>query len=192
MSTKVVNLYKEEYFWPYFAACIDCDGWITKSTHNNLDGNVSSIYRYVVGFTQHIKNEDGVKWISEQLRLEGISHTYCYRDSHTDKPIKMINLTIKQRESLVKILKNIIPYLKFKKEKASRALIYTEERILKAPLSKFTEINKTNKTNIYWTNQEVEILNIMVEGGYNNIAIGCKLNRSVDSIAKKKSRLKNK
>jgi hypothetical protein len=186
MKTKVV---KDEYFWIYFAACIDCDGWITTSNHKNKDGKNSDIFRYVVGFTQHINNEIGVKWIANQLEVRGIKLTFTYRNSNTPKEIKMINITIKQRESVVEVFKNIIPFLRFKKEKAKIGLKYTENRIRKYPLSKYSNIILKNKTNVYWRKSEVDILIKMVDEGFNNVAIGVSLNRSYNSVAQKIKRL---
>lgn len=177
----------DELFWSYFAGCIDCDGWVTISKHKTKN-DLEVAHRYVVGLTQHINCREGMMTIHADLVSRGISCTLVDRDSNTVHKTPMLNIHIKQRDSIIKCLNGIIPHLRFKKEKAIEALNYTVERMIKNPRS-FDLLNSSTGLKRYWTNEETQKVQNLFDRGFNKIYIANALSRSYNSVLQKMQRM---
>lgn len=177
---------KTKEMWGYLAGCVDCDGWISKSQYRRKNGELSVNYRYVVGITQHVKCREGMEYIRDFLVAHGVNVTLTDRDSNTHHHTPMLNITVKQIESFIIFIENIIPRMTFKKQIAIEALEFTKLKRSKR-LTKESDIIQNKKR--YWKEDEIKIMLDMKAEGYNNISIGNVLDRSSQSVAQQMKRL---
>lgn len=164
--------------YAYLAGCVDCDGWISEKGKNG----------YLVGLTQHIQLWDDMVSIQSDLINDGINARLYERTSRTGLGnTLMCNLIVQKTTDLLILLPRIIPYLRFKKQKAIDAYV---------SLCKHSDLNANESDNNmkgskrkYWNQKEIEELIRLHSEGYNNPAIGIKMNRSTDSVSHKLYRL---
>lgn len=178
-----------ETMWAYIAGCIDCDGSIIKSKNNNGCKNIFK-YRYVINITQHEKLFDKMKIINDFINENNIKSSISKRKTVTKFGTgKMVDINIRDQKSLKKICEKIIPFLLFKKERATECLNSMNERL---EVRKKVGVNNKEKqeTNKYWVQEEIDLMLKLKSEGYGNPAIGNILNRSTNSIAQKLSKLR--
>ena len=167
--------------WSYIAGFIDCDGWITCSKQKNCRTK-----KCVIGLTQSIKRENGMKQIYSFLNNNGIRVIWIIRKKNWKSDIKMINIMVTHQKSLVIILNKVIPYLLFKREKAEDCLKYVLDRIKKHG---YVDIKESPNNRKKWNNNEIKTLIQMVNEGYSNPNIAITLGRTKNSIGKKLNHL---
>lgn len=183
---KVQNDVPGKVTWPYIAGFIDCDGWITwhKPKHSRI--------RVTCGLTQSVTRMDGMKAIQRYLENQGVSAPLMIRNKSWKSDIKMVNIRISARASVIKLLENILPYIILKRDLAYEALEITrrleEERLRKRPRRDEIEVI-TAKSKMPWTEEEVELLRTYTADGYNLAAIAAKLQRSCGAVGNQRSRL---
>jgi len=168
--------------WPYIAGFVDCDGWVTFST------------KYLIGLTQSSNYIKEMEAISNFLNDNNISNSLTIRDSVSmirgiKSKKKMVNVMVFKQSSLILLCEKILPYSLIKKDKIINCLDWCEKR----KFDRCLDIKNIDKqpTNIYWKDDEIVKLIEMVELKYAYKRIAYELNRSVDSISSKISKLKN-
>jgi len=171
--------------WAYIAGFVDCDGWIT-----NTRGKA-----WAVGLTQSSVNLEHMSLISKFFDDNDINHTLVERTSNTiirgdKRQSQMINIMIKHQASLKVLMKKLIPHLLIKKDKAIGCLGWVEDRLDKRGVGK--KVKQIQDTNKYWTDGEVERLNLLKRSGYGTRAIAFELSRSMNSISQKLHKMKGK
>lgn len=165
---------EEELFYAYLAGCIDCDGCISIQEREG--------YKIcTINLTQHDVYKQGIEEIVDDLLKYGYKFSYTNRVAwaeHSDTI--MLNITVKERRSLIQLIPRLIPHLRFKKEKAKEMLEYLVDRDEKRPIIKGRV--DTQEKRRYWKDEEhAEMLRLHSEG-YSNAGIGKILNRSRESI----------
>lgn len=174
---------ENERMWSYIAGCVDCDGWISK-VGKNPDGSVKRNYAVVVGITQHVKCKEGMETIAKFMRSNGISVTFTDRDSNTHHQTPMINITVKANASSLKLLERIEGYMLFKHELARECIQHLQEKQVR--LKKVSDSTpKSGSKKRYWSDSEFDEALSLQAQGYNHVAIGEMLGRSVQSVAQK-------
>lgn len=178
--------------WSYIAGFLDADGWITCSNYKSKTGKKTKNIIYLAGITQLDKRAIFMNEIFEFIKNEGINCKWNRRKQGFNKNNikstgKMINITIKEHESLIKFLSNIKDYLLIKKEKATEALTYLNDKRKIKILEKNYKVQERKQK--YWKQKEIEILLDLHSLGYSNKAIAVCLNRNWNSIAHKLHRL---
>lgn len=169
--------------WGYIAGFLDGDGWITSSKNKN-----ARTKRYLIGFTQSKERYKYMNIILKFIKSHGIKATLIERVSNsqikTDVP--MLNIQIKEQESVVKFMNNVKPFLLIKEDKGKECLEYTKLRLIKR--GKFLS-NYKQKKRKYWNKKEIKNLIKLQKEGYSNKTIGNTLKRSSDSIGNKLHRM---
>lgn len=174
--------------WPYIAGCIDCDGWITFYNRKKAKYIKKT---YTIGIIQSSKRYDKMKIISDWLRSQNIQHSFITRTTKTNLSAisEMVNIHVKEQKSLIRLIKNILPYLLFKKEKAIELQTYL--RLLKNIRLCDNEIKlRQMPKRRYWNKQECIKATSLRKQGHNNVSIANLLNRSVHSVSAKFHRAK--
>lgn len=170
--------------WAYIAGFLDGDGWITFSKNKHCD-----TYYYVVGFTQIATRIDFMREIYKFLQENKVNATFIERDSKNNIDpkgyTKMINIHIKEIRSLIFVLKNILPFILLKRDKAENCLKYLLEKESKRCYG-------VQKPSGYksWTKSEIKRLITMHNNGFNHNVIAKSLYRSTNSISQKFDKLK--
>lgn len=168
--------------WQYLAGFLDGDGWITISLRRRYPAPT-------IGFTQHSRERARMIEIAEFLQSNDVMSSV--RDRRVMGSIKketiMTNVMIREQRSVALLLENTIPYLLFKKDKASECLKFLKDKIAKRGIE---GTDCPRFTNHYWTPFEIEELLRLQHEGYSNRAIAQLLERSYDSIGHKLYRLK--
>jgi len=166
--------------WSYLAGFLDGDGWITSSQNKN-----AKTRRFAVGYTQKYTQEIYMREIYKFLLDNEISSSWIYRISKTKrapKPTKMINITIRDQESIVRILSEITPFLLIKKGKAIDCLSDIRNRWEKIGRGKQRFESAKSRD---WTKEEIDIMVSLKASGFNNPAIAIKLERTTHSVSQK-------
>jgi predicted transglutaminase-like cysteine proteinase len=161
--------------WAYLAGFLDGDGWITISRGKN--GKIS---KYIAAICQSIKEKEKMLKIFNFIQNNNIHCTFIERNNQS-----MINITISEQRSIVKFLKNIIPFLLIKKNKAIKAINYTKNKLIKRGIKYLYQKRKKK----YWRMREIKKLIKLLKLGYSNNAIALILKRNTDSIGHKLYRL---
>lgn len=177
---------RESMHWAYVAGFLDGDGWVTSSANKNCQTR-----KYTIGFTQHSREEKVMRKIRRFMRYYGIRVSWITRVVGPRCKIKsdapMINLHIKEQESVIRFLKHTLPYINIKKDIATECYVYTKHRMTK--MGRGLQAYKQEKNKL-WSEDEVSKLLSLHKKGYNNKAIGIKMFRSPDSISHKLYKLK--
>lgn len=187
---------KNNITWAYIAGFLDGDGWIShsewKGKTKNRYGNKNIIYN--IGLTQLATCKKEMKMIYDFLCFHNINAFYIERKQKgTIKgTADMINIQIKEHESVVKFLNKIKRFLLIKKIIAEQCLSYIKSKISKRRMINRQKNSILEKQNAKkkWSDKEIKILKAMLENNDSNITIAYVLGRSVDSVAKKINRLK--
>ncbi len=171
---------EEELFYAYLAGAIDCDGCISMTDKDN------SVKCYV-NLTQHEVNLKGMEEIRDSLIKYGYRISFTSRVAWAEKYDNlMYNINVRERATLIRLLPRLIPYFRFKKEKAEQMLAYLLDRDEKRPIIKGKPDTQAKRR--YWTDAEhAELIRLHAEG-YSNGGIAQKLNRSRESIGNRLSR----
>lgn len=170
---------RERDFYLYFAGCVDCDGWISR-----IDRKTTS--SYVVGLTQHNQMHEGMTSIAEDLSSFGYRFSYTDRKAWDKKSdTVMENIVVKENESALRLLKNIEPFLRFKKVKAQEGIKYLswKQNTLQRGPVKGPEGRKP------WSAEEEGLLILLHSEGHSNSSMALKIGRSSVSIGKKLHKL---
>lgn len=171
---------KEQLFYAYFAGCIDCDGTIGEIQHKTTKG-------FIVNLTQHERSGKEMTEIAEELRSYGYRVSLTTRVAWAEKSdVVMYNINIKHTGTLITLLQNLIPHLRFKKSKAESALSFLLDKVEKMPITPPVASKGVKR---FWTKDEEILLVDYVRNGYTNTAIAIKLERSTDSISRKLTKL---
>ena len=173
------------FSWAYLAGFLDGDGWISFSKNKNC-----ATKRYMVGFTQKATEWRYIAKIYRFLKSKGIRATLIRRTVKSPmvpRRVNMINIHVREQESIVKFVEQLIPFLFIKKKRAEDCLLYLRDRLDKrgvhvAPVAQ-------QITNIYWTPEDIQKLRELQVAGHWNKSIAAKLNRSVDSVSHKLYRM---
>lgn len=170
--------------WAYIAGFLDGDGWITGSKNKNC-----STIRFTVGFTQKSTAKKEMYLLFDYLKQHNIKANFSYRVSKgsINKEVEMVNIYVREINSTIKLLENLIPYLLFKKDKAIYCVEYLKNK--KHKKGKWIIGDGTNR---YWSKVEVWILKRKLKGGFHPSAIADMLGRSSQSVSQKLSRLRKK
>lgn len=170
---------KEQLFYAYYAGCIDCDGCIIKRKRKTAS--------FVVNLTQHEISVEDMRNLAEELRAYGYRVSLTSRVAWADKYDNlMYNINISARDCVIRLLENLIPYLRFKKEKAKEAVRLLKEMNEKQPIM-YGHDDKQLKRR-YWTEDEDKELVRLNAEGYSHAGIGKILNRSRNSVAQRLQR----
>ena len=171
--------------WPYIAGFIDCDGWITWSQPKQ--GRI----RVSCGITQSVTRLDGMKVIQKYLEDQGVRSPLMIREKSWKSEIKMVNVLVSARTSVIKLLENVLPYIILKHSLAHQALEIArrveEERLRKRPRRNEIQVTAA-KSKMPWTEEDVALLKAYTAAGYNAAAIAAKLQRSCGAVSSQQSR----
>jgi len=171
--------------WAYLAGFLDGDGWITSSKNKNC-----TTRRYLVGFTQKRTECRYMLEMHHFLQANGIRSTVLKRVSKTPlvpRRVRMIDIHVREQESIVRLLEQLTPHLLIKKEKAMGCIGYLKDRLDKR--GALVGPVKQQETNVYWSQAQIQELLQLHAEGHGNRSIASKLNRSMDSVAHKLYRL---
>lgn len=171
--------------WPYIAGFLDCDGWITWGKPKQ--GRI----RVTCGLTQSVTRLDGMKTIQTYLKNQGISAPLVFRNKSWKSDIKMVNIQISARTSIITFLENILPYIILKRDLAYEALAIArqleKDRLRRNPRMAEVEITES-RSNLPWSEEEVDLLRKYTADGYNVAAIAAKLQRSCNAVSNQRYR----
>ena len=158
--------------WGYIAGFIDCDGWISCSKKNEKK-------YYIIGFIQNIKRIEYMREIYRFLKEHRINVFHITRSNKnsTFKGGTVIQLHIKERDSVVRLIVNILPFLLIKKEKALECLKY----VIKP--------DETYGTSRYWKRKEIHTLKRLYKQKIELNEIAKQMNRTINSIKYQLSKL---
>jgi len=172
--------------WPYIAGFIDCDGWIT---HYQPQAGRT---RIMCGLTQSVERSEGMEAIRAFLESNDISAPLNVRKKNWKSDIRMINITVGARSSVIILLEKVLPYLVLKRDRGQEALELAlrleRERLRKRPREEEIETVPTRSRKI-WTVEEIEVLKAYTAAGYNLSATAAKLKRTPDAVSGQRYRL---
>jgi len=178
--------------WAYIAGFLDGDGWITKSQTYSKHLEVKN-YAYRVGMTQLDTCEFAMKEIYDFMINSGIRARWNTREqcSKLNSSGKMINITVKHQESVVKFLKLIRRHLIIKRVLADECISYVEDRLLRREKVKEAgeAVLSRQEKRRYWKDDDIDKLKEMRLDGSSNLEIAVQMSRSVASVAHKIKRL---
>lgn len=170
---------RERDFYLYFAGCVDCDGWISR-----IDRKTTS--SYVVGLTQHNQMHEGMTSITEDLSSFGYRFSYKERKAWDKKSnTVMENIVVKENESALRLLKNIEPFLRFKKAKDQEGIKYLSWKL--DTLQRGTVKGPDKRK--HWSAEEEQLLILLHSKGHSNSSMASKIGRSSVSIGSKLCKL---
>lgn len=171
--------------WPYIAGFIDCDGWIS---HYKSQGRT----RIGCGLTQSVERREGMEAIRDFLESQGVSTPFNVRDKSWKSDIKMINIIVSARASVIILLENVVPYLVLKRDIAQEALEVARwlerDRLHRRPRQNEIEVQAT-RSRLPWTDAEIERLKFYTAAGYNVAATAAMLKRTSYAVAAQRHRL---
>ena len=158
--------------WQYIAGFVDGEGCIyfvrfVRDKNSPYRGGAFSIQ-------QIITNRKVIDEIHEFLNQQRIfSHIYiCKQSKNAMGKIPIISLEIARQRDLLNFLKEIVPFLIVKKEKAQQVISLIEKQ----------QIKRRGTSKLSWREQD-EIIKLWNEGK-TTTEIGEKMGRSVDCIIK--------
>ena len=166
---------KVQLFYAYYAGCIDCDGSIISRNRETSDS-------YTVNLTQHERSAEEMTDLAKELESYGYTVSFTSRVAWAEKYDNlMYNINVSSRESVIRLLENLIPYLRFKKEKAEEAVRLLKVMDVKQPIMYGVDDRQAKRR--YWTEEEDQILEKLNSEGYSHAGIGKVLNRSRNSVS---------
>jgi len=112
----------------YIAGFLDGDGSLMVQIKKRKDGRLKKRFMLTICFYQDSRNEKPLFWIKNILGIGFISR----------RNDRMTELRINGYAQVRRIIKKLIPYLKFKKEQA-RALYNSSDILVKTKINKLTK-----------------------------------------------------
>lgn len=94
--------------WAYIAGFLDGDGSIMAQIKKRSDSHLGIRLMFTICFYQDSRHKEPLRWIKKQIGIGYLS----------DRNDKITELRINGYRQVSEILKNIMPYVKFKKKQA--------------------------------------------------------------------------